>query len=217
MQAVPLHLAPGSDLRRSLEEFAVAHASIGFVLGVVGDLSQAAFQCPGQPNPSLIEGDLEIITLNGTVAPQGVHLHLSLSDGTCQVWGGHLEHGSLVRKGADLLVGLVAAAPLPGTPSPAAVAPVAPPRLAVQAAHPVVEIAVLSGCPFSARALRMLRTLGIPHQVQVVRCSEQRDAIAQRSGQASLPQVFIDGRAIGGYDALAELHGQGALEGLRAW
>ena len=86
MQAVPLHLAPGSDLRRSLEEFAVAHASIGFVLGVVGDLSQAAFQCPGQPNPSLIEGDLEIITLNGTVAPQGVHLHLSLSDGTCQVW-----------------------------------------------------------------------------------------------------------------------------------
>jgi glutaredoxin len=29
--------------------------------------------------------------------------------------------------------------------------------------------------------------------------------------------VFISGRAIGGYDALAELHGQGALEPLRGW
>jgi glutaredoxin len=29
--------------------------------------------------------------------------------------------------------------------------------------------------------------------------------------------VFIDGQAIGGYDALAELHGQGALEALRVF
>ena len=82
---------------------------------------------------------------------------------------------------------------------------------------PEVEIAVLTGCPFSARALRMLRTLGIPHQVLVVSGPEERAAIAERSGKTSLPQVFIDGRAIGGYDALAELHGQGALAGLRAW
>ena len=230
MRAVPLHLVPGSDLRRSLEEFAVAHASIGFVLGVVGDLSRAAFQCPGQPQPSVIEGDLEIITLNGTVSPQGVHLHLSLSDGACQVWGGHLEPGSLVRKGADLLVGLLAAAPLAEAAGPAA--PIAAPRpapirpelqapipdLAVPGgAIPEVEIAVLNGCPFSARALRMLRTLSIPHRVLVVSSAEERAAIAERSGQTSLPQVFIDGRAIGGYSALAELHGQGALEPLRGW
>ncbi|MFN9694640.1 MAG: PPC domain-containing DNA-binding protein, partial [Synechococcaceae cyanobacterium] len=71
MQALPLHLAPGSDLRRGLEEFALAQAASGFVIGVVGDLSRAAFQCPGQPQPTVIEGDLEIITLNGTVTPQG--------------------------------------------------------------------------------------------------------------------------------------------------
>ena len=223
MRAVPLHLAPGSDLRRSLEEFAVSQAAIGFVLGVVGDLSRAAFQCPGQPHPTVIEGDLEIITLNGTVSPQGVHLHLSLSDGTCQVWGGHLEPGSLVRKGTDLLVGLLAAEPLaePGACA-AAAATVAPVPIRSEHRHPIqngaipeVEIAVLNGCPFSARALRILRTLGIPHQVRVVSGPAQRAVIAERSGQTSLPQVFIDGRAIGGYDALAELHGQGALEPLR--
>ncbi len=205
MHAVPLQLAPGSDLRRSLEEFAMARAASGFVLGVVGDLSRAAFQCPGQPNPSVIEGDLEIITLNGTLAPEGVHLHLSLSDGACQVWGGHLEHGTLVRKGAQLLVGVFAES--------AETIPAAPPITTPHA----VEIAVLSGCPYSARAQRLLRTLGIPHRVQVVQSAEERAAIEQRSGRPTLPQVFIDGQAIGGYDALAELHGQGALEALRVF
>jgi glutaredoxin/predicted DNA-binding protein with PD1-like motif len=205
MHAVPLQLAPGSDLRRSLEEFAVARAASGFVLGVVGDLSRAAFQCPGQPSPSVIEGDLEIITLNGTLAPEGVHLHLSLSDGACQVWGGHLEHGTVVRKGAQLLVGVFAES-AEATPTPTSMA----------TPHEV-DIAVLSGCPYSARAQRLLRTLGIPHRVQVVQSAEERAAIQQRSGRTTLPQVFIDGQAIGGYDALAELHGQGALEALRTF
>jgi glutaredoxin len=80
-----------------------------------------------------------------------------------------------------------------------------------------VDIAVLSGCPYSARAQRLLRTLGIPHRVQVVQSAEERAAIQQRSGRTTLPQVFIDGQAIGGYDALAELHGQGALEALRTF
>lgn len=205
MHVEPLRLAPGSDLRLSLEAFAAARGAQGFVLGVVGDLSQAVFQCPGQPGPTLIEGDLEIITLNGTLAPEGVHLHLSLSDGACQVWGGHLEPGTVVRKGAELLVGL-----LPVSPAPAA-----PPGRAAGTAHRV-EIAVRNGCPFSARAQRLLRTLGIPHQVAVVHSPEERAAIERRSGRATLPQVFIDGQPIGGYDALAELHGQGALEPLRA-
>jgi predicted DNA-binding protein with PD1-like motif/glutaredoxin len=229
MQVVPLHLLPGSDLRRSLEEFAIAHGATGFVLGVVGDLSGATFQCPGQPQPTRIEGDLEIITLNGTLSPRGVHLHLSLSDGACQVWGGHLEHGSPVRKGADLLVGLLAAPvaaaepqqqaadqPLPIGSVAQAIRPVPQAiRAAQPASSPVLEIAVLNGCPFSARALRMLRTLGIPHQSLQVNSAAERAVIAERSGRTSLPQVFIDGRAIGGYDALVELHSQGVLDGLR--
>jgi glutaredoxin len=157
----------------------------------------------------VLEGDLEIITLNGTISPQGVHLHLSLSDGACQVWGGHLEHGSQVRKGADLLVGVFAAPTLAaagdGHPEPARALP------------PTVEIAMLDGCPFSRRAQRLLRTLGIPHEVRMVRTDEERAAMESRSGRSTLPQVFIDGHAIGGYDALAELHGQGALEPLRAF
>jgi predicted DNA-binding protein with PD1-like motif/glutaredoxin len=205
MDAVSLRLAPGVDLRRTLEEFARGQDGAGFVMGVVGDLSRAAFQCPGQPQPTVMEGDLEIITLNGTLSPRGVHLHLSLSDGACQVWGGHLEDGTLVRKGADVLVGLLAAEETTTEPG----------RAERQPRVPAVEIAVGRGCPFSARAQRLLRTLGIPHQVVEVHTTEERAHIAQRSGRPTLPQVFIDGDAIGGYDALAQLHGQGALEPLR--
>ena len=96
MRSLPLKLAPGSDLRLTLEELARRDGISGFVLGVVGNLTQASFQCPGQANPTVLEGDLEVITLNGTLSPEGVHLHLSLSDGACQVWGGHLEPGTIV-------------------------------------------------------------------------------------------------------------------------
>ena len=37
----------------------------------------------------------------------------------------------------------------------------------------------------------------------------------ERSGMRSFPQVFIDGEAIGGYDALSELHSDGRLASLR--
>lgn len=216
MHPLPLHLGPGSDLRASLEQVAIEAGASGFVLGVVGDLSQAAFQCPGLEEPTVLQGHLEIITLQGTVAPRGVHLHLSLSDGDCQVWGGHLEHGSVVLRGADLLLGFLPEVGAPQDPPQVAEATAAVrPTAAAAPAQPRVEIAVRSGCPYSARALRMLRTLGIPHGVQVADDDAARAAVAERSGLASMPQVFIDGEPIGGYDALADLHGRGELDHLR--
>ena len=97
LRTIPLHLGPGSDIRLSLESLAAELNVSGFVLGVVGNLTRASFQCPGQSGPTILEGDLEIITLQGTLSPRGVHLHLSFSDGACQVWGGHLEPGKIGR------------------------------------------------------------------------------------------------------------------------
>ena len=191
MRAVPLHLEAGSDVRRSLEQLALEHNAGGFVLSVVGNLSQAAFACPGKSAPTVLAGELEIITLQGTISPDGVHLHLSFSDASCQVWGGHLEHGTLVLRGADLLVGLLS------TNSSAA------PR-ASASSEPRVEIAGRPDCPFSRRALRMLRTLGIAF-VEI-----------EPDETGPVPQLYIDGVAIGGYNELAELHSRGELDALRS-
>lgn len=209
MDVVPIHLGPGSDLLRTLELLGQERRASGFVLSVVGNLSQAAFQCPGKAGPTVLRGELEIITLQGTVAPGAVHLHLSAADGDCRVWGGHLEPGCLVLRGADLLVGLLESA------EPRAAAAAAP-ATAVLRQEPRLELAVLPGCPFSRRALRMLRTLGIPHRLQIVQSEADRRALVERSGQSTFPQVFLDGRLLGGYDALAELHGRGELDALRA-
>ena len=202
MQPLPLKLAPGSDLRLSLEELAQRDGISGFVLGVVGNLTKASFQCPGQVEPTVLEGDLEVITLNGTFSPEGVHLHLSLSDGACQVWGGHLEPGTIVQKGVDLLIGVLEQRE--GRPT-----------RQTAAAAPSIEIAVLPGCPWCSRALRILRTLDLPHTVTTVNDDAAFQAVQQRSGMTTFPQVFIDGSVIGGYDDLAAMQAAGELDALR--
>ena len=200
MQPLPLKLAPGSDLRLSLEELAQRDGISGFVLGVVGNLTKASFQCPGQAEPTVLEGDLEVITLNGTLSPEGVHLHLSLSDGACQVWGGHLEPGTIVQKGVDLLIGVLEQSE--GSPKQ-------------QTSTPRLEIAVLPGCPWCSRALRILRTLDLPHTVTTINDDAAFQAVQQRSGMTTFPQVFIDGSVIGGYDDLAAMQAAGELDALR--
>ena len=202
MQSLPLKLAPGSDLRLSLEELAQRDGISGFVLGVVGNLTKASFQCPGQAEPTMLEGDLEVITLNGTFSPEGVHLHLSLSDGACQVWGGHLEPGTIVQKGVDLLIGVLEQRE--GRPA-----------RQTAAAAPRIEIAVLPGCPWCSRALRILRTLDLAHNVTTVNDDAAFQAVQQRSGMTTFPQVFIDGSVIGGYDDLAAMQAAGELDALR--
>ncbi len=201
MRSLPLKLAPGSDLRGSLQQMAQEQNRSGFVLGVVGNLSRAVFQCPGQPEPTVHEGNLEIITLNGTVSPNDVHLHLSLSDSACQVWGGHLEVGTVVLKGADLLVGFLEQSP--------------PEECLDSSLTPRIEIAVLPSCPWSTRALRMLSSLAIPHTITTIDGDDSFKEINQRSQLKTFPQVFIDGELIGGYDELSELKASGHLEEMR--
>ncbi len=206
MRSLPLKLPPGSDLRSFIEKVGREEMSSGFVLGVVGNLSRAAFQCPGKPQPTVLEGNLEIITLNGMFTPEAVHLHLSLSDGDCQVWGGHLEPGTLVLKGADVLVGLLDDELEQSSVASSSISTSSTSR---------IEIAVLPGCPWSARALRILRALSVPHTVLEIDNESNFQELKKRSDLSTFPQIFVDGALLGGYDSFAELHRSGGLEALR--
>jgi predicted DNA-binding protein with PD1-like motif len=108
MKVVPLRLRPGDDLSLSLEAWmALQQAQAGCVISGIGSLSVAQLRLAGQPESTMISGDLEILSLAGTLSPDGVHLHVAVADSTGSVIGGHLCTGSLVRTTAELVVGLL--------------------------------------------------------------------------------------------------------------
>ncbi len=59
------------------------------------------------------------------------------------------------------------------------------------------------GCPFCESAHRMLEERGIPHERIFLGDGISMSSVRAASGAAKVPQVFIDGKLIGGSDALA--------------
>lgn len=105
MTPYPIRLSPGSDLRRRLEEVLVEHGSLaGFVIAGIGSLSEAQLRFAGKEQPTVIVGDLEIVTLAGTLSPDGAHLHMSIADGDGVIRGGHLGYGCRIRTTAEILM-----------------------------------------------------------------------------------------------------------------
>ena len=91
MQPHSLKLSPDSDLIICIKEFSFSNNLYGYVSGVVGNLSKACIQCPGNQEIYKFEGNLEIVSLNGHFNNGDAHIHLSFADEGCNVFGGHLE------------------------------------------------------------------------------------------------------------------------------
>ena len=108
MKVVPLRLQPGDDLRRALEVWmGQQQEQAGCVISAVGSLSRAQLRFAGAAAATTINGDLEILSLAGTLSADGAHLHITIADSSGAVIGGHLCHGSLVRTTAELVLGLL--------------------------------------------------------------------------------------------------------------
>ena len=108
MKVVPFRLQPGDDLRRSLEGWmGEQQEQAGCVISAVGSLSVAQLRFAGAAEATPIQGELEILSLSGTMSPDGAHLHIAVANSTGSVIGGHLCSGSLVRTTAELVIGLL--------------------------------------------------------------------------------------------------------------
>ncbi|WP_322060454.1 PPC domain-containing DNA-binding protein [Paraburkholderia sp. J63] len=110
MQAHPLRLYPGDDLRAAIENVLQKDKlRAAFVIQGIGSLSVAQLRFAGAEHPTEIRGDLEILTVAGSVSPDGAHLHMSIADARGQVFGGHVARGCKVRTTAELLLALLPA------------------------------------------------------------------------------------------------------------
>ena len=78
--SLPLRLPPNSDLRR------------------------ARLRLAGKDESQVLEGDLEILTLAGSISCDGAHLHMSLADANGRVLGGHVGYDCIVRTTAEVLL-----------------------------------------------------------------------------------------------------------------
>ncbi len=80
----------------------------------------------------------------------------------------------------------------------------------------MAEVVIYSNpfCPFCWRAKRLLKGKGVAFEEIDVLASPRRrsEMVTRAGGQVKVPQIFVDGRHIGGSDELAALERAGQLD-----
>lgn len=70
-------------------------------------------------------------------------------------------------------------------------------------------------CGFSAATVAVLHEIGVPFaSVNILEDGDKREAIKVYSKWPTIPQVYINGKFIGGCDIIQELHASGELDRL---
>jgi len=70
-------------------------------------------------------------------------------------------------------------------------------------------------CGFSAAVVDVFNRLGVPYQtVNVLEDPEIRDGIKAFSNWPTIPQIYIEGKFIGGCDIVREMYSRGELQPL---
>lgn len=117
--AHPVRFGPGTDIVPAMEAFAAqamekSGSSSAFVLSAVGSLDRVQLRLAnvGKPDGNTQndikewEQRLEIVSLVGTFSSSGKHLHMSVSDGQGNAFGGHLLSGKIFTT-LELVVGTI--------------------------------------------------------------------------------------------------------------
>ncbi|WP_341529150.1 PPC domain-containing DNA-binding protein [Nostoc sp. UHCC 0302] len=106
MKVFAIRLKPNEDLRQSLKNFAnQENIKAGFILSAIGSLQQATIRFANQDVSTVLTDKFEVISLNGTIATTGVHLHIAISDNKGKTLGGHLDNGCIIYTTAEIIIG----------------------------------------------------------------------------------------------------------------
>jgi predicted DNA-binding protein with PD1-like motif len=105
MKTYTFRLKPDQDLFDSIEAF-IAEKKIeaGCVLSSVGSLTCASLRLANREFNNEYEGHFEIVSMTGTVALCGSHIHISIADGNGVTIGGHLVSGCKIYTTAEIVL-----------------------------------------------------------------------------------------------------------------
>ena len=81
-----------------------------------------------------------------------------------------------------------------------------------------VELYTTTFCPFCVRAKSLLKSKGIQFdEIDVTDDAALRQKMVELSGgRRTVPEIFIDGKIVGGYDELKALDDAGQLDSMLA-
>ena len=81
-----------------------------------------------------------------------------------------------------------------------------------------IEIYTKFLCPYCARAKRLLGEKGVTFEEYEISgdSAKRAEMLGRANGRTTVPQIFIDGRHVGGSDDLADLERSGQLDPMLA-
>jgi predicted DNA-binding protein with PD1-like motif len=109
MRMIATRLRKGQDLKSSIEKLVKAmDVSAATVISGVGSLSSATLRMAGaqadKQDIRTLDGPFEIVSLVGNIGLGRTHLHMSVSDKTGAVIGGHVKAGCTVDTTVELVL-----------------------------------------------------------------------------------------------------------------
>ena len=76
-----------------------------------------------------------------------------------------------------------------------------------------VKVYTREGCGYCTAAIRLLTAKGVEFQhIDATGDPETRRWLVEATGQTTVPQIFIDGRSVGGYTDIRALDQRGELD-----
>jgi predicted DNA-binding protein with PD1-like motif len=95
-------LTKGMDLKAVVEKYSIDNKISGVIISSVGSLSHVAIRLAGVNDILQKDGKFEIVSITGTLSPDGVHIHISVADEFGNTIGGHLKDGCIVNTTAEV-------------------------------------------------------------------------------------------------------------------
>lgn len=103
IQIFPFRFQPGENIKTKIKQIKdELKISAGVIISAVGSLNLVTLRLADNKIKKF-SGPYEIISLTGTISSNGTHLHISLSDNTGQMIGGHFKEG-IVHTTCELMV-----------------------------------------------------------------------------------------------------------------
>ncbi len=75
-----------------------------------------------------------------------------------------------------------------------------------------IEIYTSQGCAYCSAAKSMLGNMGLDFtEFDLTHDGPAKQKLIERTGRRTVPQIFVDGESIGGYEELATMRASGEL------